>query len=372
MNFILLGFFTLSLHASEINQSSQLKSFIKKVKQTDLMTTVRDFVAASRPSRMVGKAGHLKAREYLINKIKELDPLKSGTITEQTFLPNVEKGKLFYELDFRNKIVGTFEPSTPEYIKWKNFTEYIVAKVQDSAKVSGMNIIWEKKAKNSKELLIVGAHYDTISHDKDTLKIKEQEEMPGADYNASGVAMALNIIKLLAQVELEKSVRVVFFDYQGLGFLGSAHFIEELSKEVQKTKIDVNGLINLEMLGHDSKVFDKNKQNGNMALYLSRPSQSTHIRDRKLSTFFLNKGIEFTNTVDFQIKDNGFDSSDHVRFWEKGFAAITFSQDWEDDFNNKNYQTPNDFPETINQDTYYQSFLFIAGATTAWVMDLQK
>jgi hypothetical protein len=361
-----------TLNAREVRTASQLKRQVKKVKREEAFSYIRDFVKETKPSRMVGAAGHAKAISFLKKKIDEMDPEGSGKVTSQTFLPNTKKGALMYELDFRKEIVGSYTPSSDIYKKWDRFTKYMVKEIKNKQNTKGTNIIWEKKGANEKEVLIIGAHYDTISHDKESLLIKKSEVMPGADYNASGVAVALGIIKLLSNYELKKTVRVVFFDYQGFGYLGSSHYVDELSKEVKEKKIEVAGLVNLEMLGHDSKHFDKKKKNGNMALYINKPEEATHMRDKSLAEYLLKMGQKFTRSVRFDLRPNGFDSSDNFRFWEKGFSAVTFTQDWEDDFNTKNYQTTNDFPETLNQRTFYEAYIFISGAVASWALSLEK
>lgn len=62
------------------------------------------------------------------------------------------------------------------------------------------NIIWEKSGLDSDKVLIITAHYDTISHDPSTLLVREDALMPGANFNASGVAVALGTLKNFRQV----------------------------------------------------------------------------------------------------------------------------------------------------------------------------
>ncbi len=356
----------------EISKSNQMRKFTKKLRKDDFFQILRDFVETSGPSRMVGKEGHDKARDFIKSKIQEIDKIKTGKLSVQTFSPNIEKGQILYDLDFRNKVVGKYSEKSAVFQKWKRFTNYMKDKVAENKTIKGTNIIWEKKGSLPNKLLIVGAHYDTISHDKKTLKIKENENMPGADYNASGVTIALGIIQTLAQLELEVTTRVVFFDYQGFAYLGSSYFVDELSTEMKEKKWDILGFVNLEMLGHDSKIFDKKKLEGNMGLYISRPGSVTHLKEKKLAQKLLDFGDKNAGAIDFRLVDNGMDNSDNTRFWEKGFASVTFSQDWENDFNEGHYQSPNDIPEALNQKTFYNSYLFIAGSVSALAMNLNK
>src|SRR5690606_15872042 len=100
------------------------------------------------------------------------------------------------------KVEGKIPETHPEYQKWLKFTQYMknFAEAKKSNPVT--NIIWEKSGLKTDKVLVVVAHYDTISHDKNTFLINEKESMPGANYNASGVAVALGLIKTLAQTDL--------------------------------------------------------------------------------------------------------------------------------------------------------------------------
>jgi hypothetical protein len=50
----------------------------------------------------------------------------------------------------------------------------------------------------------------------------------------------------------------------------------------------------------------------------------------------------------------------------------TFSQNWEDDFNPKFYQTPQDTPETLNHQTLYSSYQYLGGAVLGTLLDISQ
>jgi Zn-dependent M28 family amino/carboxypeptidase len=365
MKLMAILLFCLNVSFAKINNTSALRNQVRQIKQKDIMKILRDFINESRPSRMVGKPGHIKAHSFLMEKVKEVSHGK-GLLKTEIFKPDIQQGKLLIERDFQNKIVGNFTPQTQTYQKWKRFTKYMGERLESLASTQGKNIIWSRKGSSTKTL-IIGAHYDTISHDKKTLKIKENESMPGADYNASGVAVALGLIELFSKLELKHNVEVVFFDYQGFAYLGSADYVKRI-----KDKKDILLFVNLEMLGHDSLLFDKQKKQGNMKLYTSKIGSSTYVEENKLAKRLLKLGRKAGGKVKFEIQQNGFDSSDHYRFWEQKIPAICFSQNWEEDFNQKNYQTPNDFPETLNQKSLYGAYKFIATSVAALALGLEK
>jgi hypothetical protein len=68
------------------------------------------------------------------------------------------------------------------------------------------------------EVIIISAHYDHLGINKD-------EYFPGADDNASGVAMLLEVAKQLSQRKLARSVIFVAFDLEERGLIGSRWFL---------------------------------------------------------------------------------------------------------------------------------------------------
>lgn len=361
LKWIILATFSLSAFARAPGSYTQLRMELQRTTQKELVDLLNQFVKASAPSRMIGQPGHEKARDFLLQTIRSLDPKSSGKIVEDMFEPDVEEAKRFYQNDFDEQIEGKVSPQHPEYRKWFNFTTNMKLMADRLKSVRGKNIIWEKQGLDPSKLLVVTAHYDTISHNKDTLMINEKESMPGANYNASGVSVALKLIKLLAQIDLNYSVQVVFLDWQGIGFLGSWRHAQEL----KKSKQTILGFVNLEMLGQDTSFFDKTKKTGNMAVYF-RPE------DTKFIEKLTQHGQKMTPQVNYELVPKGFANSDNFRYWDQGIQGGTFTQNWEVDFNPKFYQTPQDTAETLNQQTLYHGYLYLGGAVIGTLLDLTK
>ena len=80
------------------------------------------------------------------------------------------------------------------------------------------------------ETVVVGAHYDHIGRgDASSLagKDEEGEIHNGADDNASGVAVALELARKLAErEERRRNVLFAFWSGEELGLIGSSHFVE--------------------------------------------------------------------------------------------------------------------------------------------------
>lgn len=324
---------------------------------------VNQFVKASAPSRMIGLPGHDKAVTHLRETIAKLDPKNTGKIVITNSPADVEAVKKFYQDDFDQKLEGKVPPSNPEYQKWFRFTNYMKNLADQKKSAPVVNLIWEKEGINTNKVLVVTAHYDTISHDKNTFLVNEKEPMPGANYNASGVAVALGLIKTIAETDLNYSVKVVFLDWQGLGFHGSYQY----AKELKSSGKQIMGVVNLEMLGQDSTFNDKTKKLGNMCVYTRDSSDEV-----KWTKKLIEHGEKITNKVTFEHRPNGFNNSDNFRFWDQGFLSATFTQNWEEDLNPKFYQTAQDTPETLNHETLWYSYQYVGGVVLGTLLDLTK
>jgi Zn-dependent M28 family amino/carboxypeptidase len=82
---------------------------------------------------------------------------------------------------------------------------------------TGTNVVGRKPGTSATErTVVIGAHYDHIP------------DCPGADDNATGVAATLEIARLIAQVDLEHSVAIAFWDEEELGLIGSQAFVTDL------------------------------------------------------------------------------------------------------------------------------------------------
>ena len=363
LKLIILAIFSLSFLAEARSPGSytQARFELEKTSQKNLLTLLNDFVKESAPSRLIGKPGHEKAVNFILERIKLFDPKGSGKVILDQFEPDAAEAERFYQDDFDQKVEGKISTLHPDYQKWLKFTTYMKEKAQALKTFKGSNIIWEKSGLDSSKTLVISAHFDTISHDPKTLLIAEDSPMPGANYNASGVSIALSLIKVLAQIDLNYSVQVVFLDWQSIGFLGSHRYARELKASGKK----ILGFMNLEMLGQDTSFFDKNKKTGNMCVYF-RP------QDEKFIQSLNQHGSRLNSKITFQMKPIGFENSDNFRFWENGFIGGTFTQNWEDDFNPKFYQTPQDTPETLNHQTLYSAYQYLGGATLGILLDLTK
>ena len=103
----------------------------------------------------------------------------------------------------------------------------------DHADLINIEGVWAGRGEDE---IVLSAHYDTV------------EQSPGAVDNASGCAVLLAAAKQLSEMPLEHTLRVVFFDGEEKGLLGSAAWVDSLGPE-HKERIVAS--LHLDMVGID-------------------------------------------------------------------------------------------------------------------------
>lgn len=357
------GAFEIRDYEKKIKNNYNITSATEKISRDALEKNLRDFVASGRPSRFVGSVGHQKALSFLEEKLKSFHS-KGSSFEKIEFSPDIARAGQFYADDFKNEVVAKILPTDPNYDHWKGFTLSMMKTLDSVKKIKGYNLIWEKKGvTNPEEVIILGANYDTLLNDPKTMKVDSASSMPGADNNGTGVAALLSMIEILDKLDLPKTIRIVFFDFEELGFSGSHEYVQNLKNNLGSQKII--GYVNLVMLGNDSKREDKEKRLNNMKLYLRAPGEKGAEEDLKLANLISSSGQRLYSRIEFKAEANSMNSSSHISFWDAGIPAICLSQNWESDFNPR-FHTSNDFVETLNMDTYINAFRYITGAVLAW------
>ena len=203
------------------------------------------------------------------------------------------------------------------------------------------NIVAEKKGRaTSDRVLILGAHYDTVPGS------------PGADDNASAVAVLLEVGRNIQPVPFGPTVKLIAFGLEEYGYIGSAHYAERARRGGEK----IMGMISLEMVG-----FTQTKQdyppyinpkyypnvgdfiaivgNERSKALLERVYRSFRTSIPQLSSEFLlvpgnGEGMEETRL------------SDHSSFWNLGFPALMITDTAF--LRNPNYHLPSDRMETLD------------------------
>ena len=91
-----------------------------------------------------------------------------------------------------------------------------------------------KETDSSLPPILIGAHYDAVPG------------TPGADDNATGVAVLLELAAVFAASPLKYPVRLVAFDLEEYGLIGSSFYAKYIKENRQKLRL----MLSLEMLGY--------------------------------------------------------------------------------------------------------------------------
>ncbi|WP_163559963.1 M20/M25/M40 family metallo-hydrolase [Halomonas sp. NO4] len=193
------------------------------------------------------------------------------------------------------------------------------------------------------ESLVVGAHYDTV------------RGSPGADDNASGVAVLLELAQLLREAELERELRLVAFVNEEAPHFGSeAMGSLAYAREARARGDAIVGMLSLEMLGYYRDA--PGSQAYPPLLDLVYPERGDFIafvgnlRSRRLVrqvTGAFRKRAELPSeglAAPELLRD--ILRSDHWAFWEMGYLAMMLTDTA--NFRNPYYHGPSDTWNTLD------------------------
>ncbi len=165
------------------------------------------------------------------------------------------------------------------------------------------NVIASKPGSTRPEFrILVGGHYDSIVSGG---SVPATKKAPGADDNASGTAAALEVARLLANVDLDATVEFVLFTAEELGLLGSLDFVTVLAREEVPTESLF--FINMDMVGNSDVLPWRTR------IYYNETSEA-------LAGLIQGVGEAYTRTTPVLLGSMG--SSDHVPFWSLGYPAV--------------------------------------------------
>jgi hypothetical protein len=111
-------------------------------------------------------------------------------------------------------------------------------------KMNLQNVIGLVEGRRADEYVVIGAHYDHLGTDE---FLVGDNIYNGADDNASGVAVLLDIAKVIASEEKpERSIIIAFWDGEETNYLGSEYFVQTFT-EISRIKANIN----LDMIARD-------------------------------------------------------------------------------------------------------------------------
>ena len=195
---------------------------------------------------------------------------------------------------------------------------------------------------NPEEVVLIGAHYDTVS------------VSPGADDNASGLAVLLEVARSVSRRPARCTVEFVAFSMEEQGLLGSRAY----SPRFLKAGPRFLGAVVLECVGFTDP--RPGSQRAPAGLPIKLPDAGNFIGIigntaseslcRSLEAAFSTHAPDLP-AVSLTVPGRGellpdTRRSDHAPFWDIGLPALMLTDTA--DFRNPHYHQPSDLPETLN------------------------
>ncbi|WP_282042119.1 M28 family peptidase [Winogradskyella flava] len=253
--------------------------------------------------RQTGTEGEVKASEYLVKRFKEMGLEPKGT---EDYLQSF-----------------SFKPKTDPH-KEVEFT------TNADSTITGNNVI-AYLDNNAKTTIVIGAHYDHLGYGGEGSLYREKDKAihNGADDNASGVAVLLNLAHRLKikneQAEIKDKNNYLFMAFSGeeMGLLGSNYFSKNPTIDVES----INYMINMDMVG-------RMKTDSTLAVYGTGTSP-------------IFKQTLKSNNEKFKLIENesGVGPSDHTSFYLIDIPVLHFFTGQHED-----YHKPGDDSEKLNYD----------------------
>ena len=245
--------------------------------------------------RETGTEGEQKAADFIAKRFKEIGLEPKGT-------------KGFFQ-DF------TFKPSSDPHQEAK-FT----SKNEDGT-VTGTNVV-AFIDNNAENTIVIGAHYDHLGYgDEGSLHRGEKAIHNGADDNASGVAVMLDLARKLNGNFINNNYLFIAFSGEEKGLLGSNYFTKNATVDMNT----VNFMINMDMVG-------RLKEDKSLAVH---GVGSSPIFSQTL----------MSNNPGFNVlkKESGVGPSDHTSFYLKDVPVLHFFTGQHED-----YHKPSDDSDLLN------------------------
>ncbi|QHC52089.1 M20/M25/M40 family metallo-hydrolase [Billgrantia tianxiuensis] len=198
----------------------------------------------------------------------------------------------------------------------------------------------------AEEVFVVGAHYDTV------------RGTPGADDNASGVAVLIELARLLQQAELDRTLHLVAFVNEEMPFFGSAAMGSlQYARQARAEGMHVVGMISLEMLGYFSDEpgsqaypFPLDRfypDQGDFVAFVSN-LESRRLVHQVIEAFRHHAEVPSEGLVAPPLLGD-IRRSDHWAFWEMGFPAMMLTDTA--NFRNPYYHGPDDTHDRLDYAT---------------------
>lgn len=269
------------------------------------------------------------------------------------------RSDLFQHVEMLAGVIGIRHDSKPTTIEatlaylnqqFDELGQTVEAQTYPTPAMEATNLVveWPGTSKPD-EIVVVGAHYDTVPR------------TPGADDNASAVAMLLAVCKALKDRSFKQTIRfVVFANEEPMHFGGPTMGSRVYANRCKSNDDNIHAMVCLEMVGFYDTTDGRQEYPEELPKFI-RP----FLRDRGDFIAFVSDMATrsklgrfkraFKRAVKFPVVAAPLPKaskimwvSDHGPFWDNGYPALMVTDtSW---FRNHNYHTMNDTPDTLDYD----------------------
>ena len=266
--------------------------------------------------RETGTKGEQEAAEYISKRFKDLGLEPKGT-------------NGFFQ-------IFSFKPKTDPH------SEVSYVTMAEDSTITGTNILGFIN-NNAEQTIIIGAHYDHLGFGSEgsLYRGKEKAIHNGADDNASGVAVMLDLISKLKNANKSNNYLFMAFSGEEMGLLGSNYFVKNPTIDIKKA----NYMINMDMVG-------RLKADSTLAVY--GVGTSPRFKQSLMANNTRFKLIE---------KESGVGPSDHTSFYLSDIPVLHFFTGQHED-----YHKPGDDSDKLN----YEGMEAISNYIFDVISDLDK
>lgn len=194
----------------------------------------------------------LEEADYIPNKGAATMPLAQIT---QDVANRLLAGTTLGDLSAAEKAIDNgLKPQSMPLEGWKAKGEYRFERI--SAEAANVVGVLEGEGPHADETIVIGAHYDHLGFGGQGSLAKVSNVIHnGADDNASGTAVLMELARRFAQAEKKPPRRLVFiaFSAEERGLLGSRHYVKDeplfpLDKTIAMVNFDMVGRMNEKQL----------------------------------------------------------------------------------------------------------------------------
>jgi aminopeptidase YwaD len=231
------------------------------------------------------------------------------------------------------------------------------------------NIIIELPGRElSSEVLILTAHFDAVP------------DSPGADDDGTGVAAVLELARVLKGRPLKRTIRLILFNQEEVGLLGSIRYVSSIRKSVEAKEQTIIGMVTLDMLGSFTDapnsqrspipsipgIFEPPTVGDFIALATTKkhaPFAERLDREMRQAEPTLKTLVAASFVPDLPLTPRDLLRSDHAPFLSIGLPGVIMTDT--SNFRNPHYHQPTDTVETLDGDRFSKVVRAVAAAAIA-------